>query len=298
MLRTASVLGAAALGGLGYSYWEAGQFRVTEERVDLAAGSYDLRVLHISDLHLLPASRLSRWLGTLIAQRPDLVIGTGDFIAHPDSVPALVGALGPLLDVPGAFVLGSNDYYAPVLRSPTRYLRPDHGRRHHGPELPWRELRGELARRGWVDLTNSRATIEVNGVLLDLAGVDDPHIGRDDYAAVAGRGSGDLHIGVTHAPYRRVLDAMAADAIDLVFAGHTHGGQLCLPGIGALVTNCDIPRGQASGLSRQASPVGPPPYGGRDGLGMTLHVSAGLGTSPFTPVRFACRPTATVVTLR
>ena len=88
---------------------------------------------------------------------------------------------------------------------------------------------------------------------------------------------------MTHAPYLRVLDAMAADGADLVLAGHTHGGQLCVPGVGALVTNCDLPRKQAKGLSAHD--------------GSVLHVSAGLGTSPYAPVRFACRPEATLLTL-
>ena len=115
--------------------------------------------------------------------------------------------------------------------------------------------------------------------------MDDPHIGRDRYADVAGPfdPDADLRLGVAHAPYRRVLDAMAADGADLILAGHTHGGQVCLPWVGALVTNCDLPRSQAKGLS-----------GWRESA---LHVSAGLGTSPYTPIRLACRPEATVLTV-
>jgi predicted MPP superfamily phosphohydrolase len=74
----------------------------------------------------------------------------------------------------------------------------------------------------------------------------------------------------------------------LVFAGHTHGGQLCLPGKGALVTNCDLDTARAKGLHRH--PAGDPE-------GAWLHVSAGLGTSPMAPVRFCCRPEATLLTL-
>jgi predicted MPP superfamily phosphohydrolase len=93
----------------------------------------------------------------------------------------------------------------------------------------------------------------------------------------------DLTIGVTHAPYRRVLDAMVADALPLILAGHTHGGQVCVPGFGALTTNCDLPWRQAKGVSRWGEAY--------------LHVSAGLGTSPYAPVRFACPPEATLLTL-
>ena len=96
-----------------------------------------------------------------------------------------------------------------------------------------------------------------------------------------------LTLGVTHAPYRRVLDAFVDRGADLMLAGHTHGGQVCVPGYGALVTNCDIPRDQVKGVSTWT----------HDGRTATLEVSAGLGTSIYAPVRFACRPEATLLTL-
>ena len=80
---------------------------------------------------------------------------------------------------------------------------------------------------------------------------------------------------------------MTADGFPLILAGHTHGGQLCIPGYGALVTNCDLPPSRAKGSPSHA-------HAGRRSL---LHVSAGLGTSPFAPVRFACPPEATLLTL-
>lgn len=296
-VRTAAGLGIAAISGLAYAYWEAGAFRVVQSAVEFGLGGTRIRLLHISDLHLVPGSRLVDWLPTLAELEPDLVVGTGDFLAHPDAVPALVSALGKTMERPGAFVLGSNDYYAPVLRSPTRYLQRDDGQRHHGPELPWRELRAALAAEGWADLTNCRTQLEVSGITIDLVGVDDPHIGRDRYPEATGEPPSTLRLGVAHAPYRRVLEAMSSDGVDLALCGHTHGGQLCAPGVGALVTNCDLPRGLARGLSWHAAATGPAPYGGRHGRGMALHVSEGLGTNPFTPVRFACRPTATLLTL-
>ena len=97
----------------------------------------------------------------------------------------------------------------------------------------------------------------------------------------------DLAVAVAHAPYLRVLDRFTADGYALVLAGHTHGGQLRLPGYGALVTNCDLDPARARGLHRHSA-------GGRSAW---LHVSAGLGTSPYAPVRFGCRPEATLLTL-
>ena len=80
---------------------------------------------------------------------------------------------------------------------------------------------------------------------------------------------------------------MAADGVPLVFAGHTHGGQVCVPGWGALTTNCDLPVEEAKGLSRHRAAKG----------STWLHVSAGLGSSPFAPYRFACPPEVTLLTL-
>jgi predicted MPP superfamily phosphohydrolase len=282
------------LGGLGYAAgYEVRAFALREVAVPaLKPGSRPLRVLHVSDLHLTPAQHKKQsWVRELAALEPDLVVNTGDNLAHRDAVPFVVDSLGPLLDVPGVFVFGSNDYFAPIAKNPARYLLPAGGRqRRYGARLPWRDLREALTGRGWVDLTNARAELSVGGVRLSFAGVDDPHLGYDRLAAVAGPAdeSADLAIGVTHAPYRRVLDAFRSDGYALVFAGHTHGGQLCLPGKGALVTNCDLDTARAKGLHRH--PAGDP-------QGAWLHVSAGLGTSPMAPVRFCCRPEATLLTL-
>ena len=111
-------------------------------------------------------------------------------------------------------------------------------------------------------------------------------------------------MGLVHAPYQRVLDAMVADGASVVLAGHTHGGQLAVPGWGALVTNCDLDTRRAKGVSRWWPGAGrnghegvPRPRRRRPRDAAWLHVSAGLGTSPYAPVRFACRPEATLLTL-
>jgi uncharacterized protein len=252
----------------------------------LAAGARPLRVLHISDLHLTPNQRSKqRWVAGLAELEPDLVVNTGDNLAHPRAVPAVIAALGPLLALPGLFVFGSNDYFGPTPKNPARYLVKS-SRRSHGEPLPWRDLRAALLERGWHDATHARVGLTVSGVDVAVAGVDDPHLGLDRYDRVAGRHDGTpaLRLGLTHSPEPRVLDRFAADGYDLVLAGHTHGGQLRVPGVGALVTNCGLDRSRARGASRW-------------GAHTWLHVSAGLGTSPFAPVRFACPPEATLLTL-
>jgi predicted MPP superfamily phosphohydrolase len=230
------------------------------------------------------------------------VVVTGDFLSHLEAVPSVLTALGPLLDRPGVFVLGSNDYFAPAPVKPWRYLTAPSEVNERRPMLPWGDLVKGLSEAGWTELSNTRARLTVDGREIDVRGVDDPHIHRDRYADVAGPfdPGADLALGVTHAPYLRVLDAMAADGAGLVLAGHTHGGQLAIPGYGAIVTNCDLPPAQAKGLSRHGRPwdgTGDPGLGGVDGRGAVLHVSAGLGTSPYAPVRFACPPEATLLTL-
>jgi uncharacterized protein len=299
--RAARVLGAGAAAGaaaVGYAALvEVRWFALREVQLPVLPPGHDpLRVLHLSDLHMTPGQRRKQdWVRSLAALTPDLVVDTGDNLAHRNAVPAVLDALDGLLDVAGVFVMGSNDYFSPTGRNPVRYLLPDDGRRTtHTPELPWRELRDGFERHGWVDLANRRATLTVRGTTVAFAGVDDPHLEYDDLAAVAGPAdaSADLRIGVSHAPYLRVLDQFAADGYETILAGHTHGGQLCLPVKGALVTNCDLDTARAKGLHRH------PAEAPLDRPGSSwLHVSAGLGTSPYAPVRFCCRPEATLLTL-
>ncbi len=252
----------------------------------LAPGSRPLRLLHISDLHMLPRDRRkSHWVAALADLRPDLVINTGDTLSHLSSVAPAITAFGTLLDIPGAFVLGNNDFYLPARKSPHRYFTHSQPKKRTA-DLPWEDLRAAQAERGWIDLNNRTAVLDIRGQRVALGGVNDPHTHRDRYDSIAGRADPDatIRIGVTHSPEPRVLDAFAADGYDLVLAGHTHGGQVRLPGIGALVTNCGLDRSRARGLSR---------WGSR----MWLHVSAGLGSSPYLPIRLGCRPEATLLTL-
>ena len=299
--RALTALGAGAVIGAGvlaYSLIEAESFRLRRTTVPLLpSGSADLRLLHLSDLHMTPRRhRLQAWVASLAELKPDLVVVTGDFLAHEDAVEPVVLSLAPLLDVPGTFVLGSNDYYAPRVINPFSYFAGPSDLHPDRPELPWPDLVARLTDAGWVHLPNARTMVTAGGRTVEVRGVDDPHIERDDYAEIAGSAdaSADLAVGIAHAPYLRVLDAMAADGVDVTLAGHTHGGQVCIPGIGALVTNCDLDRKRASGLSQYERPLmefAPHPPD------MWLHVSAGLGTSPYAPIRFACPPEATLLTL-
>jgi predicted MPP superfamily phosphohydrolase len=288
LANSALAIGATGVGSLAYGLVEAQAFKVRELDLELLpAGSDSIRVLHISDLHITPAqTRKINWVKSLAKLEPDFVVGTGDFLAHQLAVPAVVEAMNELMDIPGAFVLGSNDYFAPTIKNPFMYFNKNREIRAEGTALPTTDLVEELTDAGWLDLNNKQSTAVVNGVKIQFRGTDDPHINKDDYAAVAGSFDSDsFAFGVTHAPYRRVLQSFETDNADLVLAGHTHGGQICIPFYGALVTNCDLPQGQAKGFSK---------FGESE---MPLHVSAGVGTSPFAQVRIACRPEATLITL-
>jgi predicted MPP superfamily phosphohydrolase len=289
--------GVAGAGLTAYAVWEACAYTLREASVPLLPAGHDpLRLLHLSDIHMTPAQRRKQqWLRSLADLEPDLVVSTGDNLAHRDAVPHVLEALGPLLVVPGVFVFGSNDYYSPTLKNPFGYLLPDDGRRAVlQPQLPWPDLQLAFLEAGWVDLTNRFGRVEVGSTSFAFAGVDDPHLYRDDLAAVAGPADhqADLRIGVTHAPYLRVLDQFARDGYDAILAGHTHGGQVCLPGIGALTTNCDLDTARAKGLHRHPAHSTPGEAGSS-----WLHVSAGIGTSPYARIRVACRPEATLLTL-
>ncbi len=298
--RISRLLGAGALAGAGltaYAAWEARAYTLRQVTVSLLpVGHRPLTVLHISDLHMTPGQRRKQdWVRDLATLQPDLVIGTGDFLAHPGAVPVVLDALGGLADVPGVFVFGSNDYFAPRVKNPLRYLMPDDGRRNvHSAPLPWPELAAGLSRRGWLDLTNRRTSLELDGLQIAFVGVDDPHLGYDRLDLVAGPAdpAADLRLAVTHAPYLRVLDQFAADGYDAIIAGHTHGGQVCLPFVGALTTNCDLENARAKGLHRHPADSRP-----GDPASSWLHVSAGIGTSPYARIRVACRPEATLLTL-
>ena len=291
----ALVVGATA-GALGLAYatvveprWYALR-RVTVPGVLAEPTAGPLRLLHVSDVHLLPDQQHRvRFLARLGELDHHLVVATGDLLGGEHAEAATARALAPLTSGgrPGLVVLGSNDYFGPVPKSPTAYLtQPE--RRIHGPRLDTALLVDELDRVGYRTLLNEATTVATAAGTVAVGAIEDPHLDptvippverircREEHAR--------LRLGLVHAPYQAALDRLVEAGYDLLLAGHTHGGQLRVPGVGPLVANCDLPLSQARGLSR----YGP----------AWLHVSAGLGHSRYAPVRFACRPEATLLELR
>ncbi|MCS5716732.1 metallophosphoesterase [Herbiconiux sp. CPCC 205763] len=299
---TATSLGIVAVAGaaaVAYgTFIERKQYTLRTVTVPvLPPGASDIRVLHLSDLHMAPwQTDKQEWIRDLARLDPHLIVDTGDNLGHRDGLAGVQAALDVFNGVPGVYVNGSNDYYGPSFKNPLRYFMGPS--KHSGTveRLDTKRLMAYFDSLGWKNLNNRAATTEVNGTIIDFFGVDDPHRHYDKLERIPGaldelREEDDrgprLMIGVAHAPYQYVLNSFVTHGAEVIFAGHTHGGQVCVPGYGAIVTNCDIPRKQVKGLSLW-----------RHGFHSAyLNVSAGLGTSIYAPFRFACPPEATLLTL-
>jgi uncharacterized protein len=255
-----------------------------------------LRILHIADTHLAPwQDHRVRFLASLAELDHDLVVATGDLLGWRDQEVATARALAPLLSGgrPGLVVLGSNDRFAPVVKSPLAYFT-EPTRRVHGARLDTPRFVAALAHHGYETLVDTTTEVATPLGTVAVGGIDDPHLafGRGRHpdevlppAAQVAPSDPDavLRLGLIHAPYQAALDRLVEAGHDVVLAGHTHGGQVRVPGYGALVANCDLPLWRARGVSRWRR--------------RWLHVSPGLGHSAYAPLRFACRPEATLIDL-
>lgn len=293
-------LGAAALGIVAWSTLiEPRLFTLRRHTLPvLPERAAPLRILQLSDLHLAPwQHRKIDWVRRLAALRPDLVVLTGDQLGHRGARGPLLHALQPLAGVPGVFVHGSNDSYGPIAKNPLRYLsEAGMPRSRRTPDLDTAALTRGFEGLGFINLNNSAARLTIGGSGVELFGLDDPHIRRDNEALMNEaaeslprwrRKAPPTRIGVVHAPYQHALNALLDRRADVILAGHTHGGQVRVPGIGALTANCDLPVRQARGMSVW--------YDAHHAA--FLNVSAGLGASIYSPIRFACRPEASLITL-
>ncbi|MCY7326397.1 MAG: metallophosphoesterase [Microbacteriaceae bacterium] len=307
--RGGAALATAAALGLGALAWgtlvERNAFTIRRETLPLLApGARPLTLLHLSDIHMAPWQRAKQdWIRSLAIFEPDLIVNTGDNLGHRDGLAGLEYALEPFRDVPGVFVHGSNDYVGPEAKNPLGYLTGvSKSARGTKPNLDTAALEAFFDGLGWLGLNNTARAMSIKGARLEFMGVNDPHAGFDRLDKLPGaldelrenvgwlderNGPEVVSIALAHAPYRRVLNSLVTNGADVIFSGHTHGGQVCVPGYGALVTNCDIPREQVRGLSLWHHAL----------RAAYLNVSAGLGTSIYAPVRFACKPEAVLVTL-
>lgn len=251
----------------------------------LPKGSSPIQVLQIGDIHLAPWQKSKQRFIKGLAKYPiDLVVNTGDNLGHTKAIAPLLDCLAPLLDKPGVFVNGSNDYYAPVPKNPVSYIFHA-SKEPKSARLETTKMTNAFEKAGWHNLNNRSVAIEIGGNPIRFIGVDDYHIGKSKLSELAA--SQTFTIGLTHAPYLEVLRGLTLRGAELIFAGHTHGGQVRVPVIGALTTNSDLPNKFARGTSGWNF----------EGKNSILSVVAGLGNSIFAPVRFFCRPEVRLITL-
>ena len=278
LLGSAGVLAA-------YPFLEARWYGVKHLKVPIGRAVPRIDVLHISDTHMSardkPLRRFLRGLADRLERAPDLVIATGDLVEGDDGIDPLIESLGGLFPNAARFyVLGSHDYYNPRFQSYAKYFATRGRGQIRAPLADTARLENELQDAGWESVVNRATAVEVNGVRVRVAGVDDPYLKRHTTGHIAPGVGDELAIGLVHAP--DVVSEWLLAGFDLVLAGHTHAGQVRIPGIGAVVTNSSLPSALGGGLHRIGSGW--------------LHVSPGLGTGRFAPIRFACRPEATVLT--
>lgn len=305
MAKLAKTLGAVALAGftagaaaLSYgAFIEAKWFKIRfEELPVLPAGAEPIRILHVADHHLVPRDKAKIAFTRKLAElSPDVVVNTGDNLGGKDSLDPLMEAMEPLFEFPGVFVPGSNDFYGPKRTNPLKYFSgpsTEHSTKDMAAdrdELPWLQLFGRFQQAGWVPLANRGHRMEIKGSSVEWVGTGDAHLGMEKLMQFSKNPEVEptVRIAATHAPYQRVLNQLTAAGADVVFAGHTHGGQIAMPFYGALVTNCDLPTRYASGFFDWS-------WAGKTAK---VNISAGIGASPAVPVRFACRPEAVVIDL-
>jgi predicted MPP superfamily phosphohydrolase len=284
VLPAALAVAAAGVGCVAYGVFvERRWYRLSRRRLDIlpADASRAVTLLHLSDLHIVRGSdALRRFLSTI--PPADVTAVTGDILGEPEAVEEAVellhGVRGALASY---FVLGSNDYYVPRPLNPARYFLPGPRRRRRAPRGRSRDLVERLECDGWVHLGNALTTATLDGASIDVMGLDDPHVDRQDLRVAVRRSPDRFGLGVVHSP--DPMPELAALGWDLVVYGHTHGGQVRMPVVGALITNSYIPRRLVSGVVRLGNAY--------------AHISPGLGTSKYAPFRFMCRPEATVLEL-
>ena len=263
LLKSLAVVSVGAVSGAaawGFAYERHRIQRITRDLSvrGLPPALDGLRVGVITDVHhsaVVPAEDVTRAVALLTEVSPDIVVLGGDYVSFFDRQYAAPVAelLAPLAGAPhGSFaVLGNHD--------------------------DEREVPAALAGRGFTVLKDQRTELSIRGERVDIAGIRFWTKTAGDVARVL-KGTGGTTILIAHDP-RRLVEAAALD-VQLVLSGHTHGGQVILPAVGA--------------IAGRKFPV-LPGYATRDNT--SIFVSRGVGTV-YVPLRINCPPDVAVLTLR
>lgn len=223
------------------------------------------RIALLTDLHAgegTPLWLVRRACRLAMEARPHLVALTGDLVADGwDAFAPVLDALGALRAPYGVWTVpGNHDHVVGIRR--------------------WRE---EVARHPVLrDLTNRARVLRVGGARLCVAGVDDWARGAPSLAALPDPAERDFTLLLAHSPDQAEAARRACDAVGLVVSGHTHGGQVRLPFVGALKNAAEHEEIYEEGLRRR-------PW-------TQVYTSRGVGTVHI-PVRFLCRPEVAVLEL-
>ncbi|MCL6519845.1 MAG: metallophosphoesterase [Armatimonadetes bacterium] len=270
-------VGFLALGIITYAWAvEPVLIKITRREIEIPAlpsALAGVKICHLSDLHVAGYGRIERALRKVLMQiEADICVITGDIVATRGGIPVLAKVLEGFSPKHGIFgVLGNGE---------------------HDPTMPGVETAKDLRKLGIQVLVNESASISINGSEVQIVGVDDPFLGLDDVKeAFAGLGKGSLRILLAHSP--DVLKSLGEHSVDIIFAGHTHGGQIRVPFFGVVWTHCRYNLRIASGY------FGPEAISLKVGrnLQTRIYVSRGISGSGIR-ARFLCRPEVAILTLK
>ncbi len=275
----------AVLGLLFWSAWiEPRWFHINTYCIQLKKKlPHPLRILHLSDIHFEAHDHgLDRFFKRLSQDEFDLIFITGDIIDHDAGVPHAVHSLSRLRAKLGIFaVLGNHDFYNYRLRDALNGNLP-FGKRDPQLRNNVQMLIESLEAIGIHFLQNSSYELPSFGGAVRIHGLDDPTTGKADYAKV----NPSLDQEAVHLVLAHSLDAIRhlnQEKIDMIFSGHSHGGQIRLPIIGPIITHTRMPRRYASGVHRLKE--------------TTCVVSRGVHAGRAFRLRFLCPPEAIVIEL-
>lgn len=258
-------------------------YRVTRFQVKCAKVEKPLQILHLSDIHFAKINRgLSRFFDHLATLNPDLIVITGDVIDCREGVEIAAEQLKKLSSKHGVFaVMGNHDYYN--YRLYDSLFHGMQGQRHPRMRNGTLRLRGVYKKLKIRELRNQSVYLDLDGKRIGIHGVDDPVTGHADLTCIRPeKGKQVINLLLSHT--LDVLFGLGDHEMDVCFSGHTHGGQVCIPFWGAIVTHTRVGRRYAAGLSRF--------------MNIDCCVSRGMGSSRFTPIRFFSPPEAILLTLQ
>jgi predicted MPP superfamily phosphohydrolase len=277
-------LGTVFATGVGTYYYaacvEATDFRLETLQVPLRGLTKSLKVLHLSDLHLCePESKKVAFLEQLMDDDYDLVLLTGDIFENYSGVQYAPYLLSRKPRIGAYAVLGNHDYYEYTMFHKT-FGRVMRKYRHPEQKRDVEPMVQALLKTGYTVMRNE--SCQIDSEKLYIIGIDYPGISQpklDELSASAP--SGYFKLALFHVP--KDLNDIAKTGVGFAVGGHTHGGQIRVPGWGALITDSELSTKQASGLFKRQETI--------------FHISRGLSADPKSNIRLFCPPAVTLLEL-